>query len=141
MHERAGIFLYDLRDFRNRKQNSRFVVGKHYRNDRGVRTQNVFQFIQIEQTVFVRLKPCYFIIFPLQFFAQISHRFVFDARRDDVFFVRVCFKRAENRPIIAFRSARSKNYFVRTRSAEQRGNPFARIFNYFSCVASEHVRR
>ena len=72
--------------------------------------------------------------------AQFSHRFVFDACRDDVPLVRVLFEETANRPVVGFRAAGSKYNLVRMIGAQKKRDLLARGVNRLAHLPAECMR-
>ena len=57
MKQRCGVLAHYASDLFDRKEDSRFVISKHDRNQRGIGTQSSTQAVEIKFTIGVDIQP------------------------------------------------------------------------------------
>jgi hypothetical protein len=94
------MFLNDLSDLFNRKQDAGFIIGKHDGNDAGIAAQGFAKIVQIEFSGFIHLQPGHFTSDFREMFAKVAYGFVLNARGNDMTARRVLFEKAADGPVV-----------------------------------------
>ena len=96
----------DLPDLFDRLDGADLIVGKHHRDQNGLRTDSRFQLIQLHYSVLVHIHISHFKPVLLQKLGRVKNGMVLDLRGDDVIaLVPVCFRSGLQRPVVALRAA------------------------------------
>src|SRR6185295_8147150 len=104
-----GIFSHNISNLLDRKEHAGFVISHHHGDYCGIASQGLPQIFRIEFAALVHLKPRYRATDLREMLAKISHRFMLNARGDDVTPRWVLLEKSPYGPVVRLRTARSEN--------------------------------